>query len=70
MARNKVKVTSESSTGRNMRFRVPGGRGEMSRAQFVRGIERGDFPGYHVRVINGVKTPVSNPDGKRGNNLG
>ena len=24
---------------------------------------------YHNRVVNGIKTPCSNPDGKPGNNL-
>ncbi len=43
---------------------------EMTRARFVREIERGNYPNYHVRDVNGFKTPVSNPDGKEGNNLG
>ena len=33
-------------------------------------IESGSYDNYHVRNINGVKTPVSNPDSKSGNNLG
>jgi hypothetical protein len=41
----------------------------MSRSQFVKKIENGNYPNYHVRNIGGVKTPVSNPDGKSGNNL-
>jgi hypothetical protein len=36
---------------------------EMSRGEFVRQIQQGDYPNYHVRIINGVPTPVSNPDG-------
>jgi hypothetical protein len=42
----------------------------MSRTQFVKEIEKGNYSDYHVRKINGVKTPASNPDGKTGNNLG
>ncbi|MDE0246372.1 MAG: hypothetical protein OXO56_00370, partial [Gammaproteobacteria bacterium] len=43
---------------------------DMTRAQFVREIEQGNYPNYHVREIDGVKTPVSNPDGSSRNNLG
>ena len=28
------------------------------------------YPDYHVRVINGSKTPASDPDKSRKNNLG
>lgn len=65
----KVRTTSETTTGRNVRFKDPGKRGEMTRGQFVREIERGNYPDYHVRNVNGVKTPCSNPDGSTGNNL-
>lgn len=42
----------------------------MNRVEFVKQIEHGKFPDYYVRKINGLKTPVSMPDGKEGNNLG
>ena len=42
----------------------------MSRPQFVRAIENGQYPDYHVRNINHVPTPVSNPDRSTNNNLG
>ena len=42
----------------------------MTRAQFVKAIKQGSFPDYHVRNINGIKTPVSNPDKTKKNNLG
>ena len=42
---------------------------EMTRAEFVRQIEQGSYPNYHVREIRGTKTPVSNPDKSEGNNL-
>jgi hypothetical protein len=70
MARKRVVVTSESSTGRNQKFRDNSTGREMTRSQFVRQIESGQYQNYHIRDINGVKTPVSNPDGKKNNNLG
>ncbi len=69
MARKRVTVTQETETGRNQRFHDNRTGADMTRAQFVSRIERGDYPNYHVREINDVKTPVSNPDGKEGNNL-
>jgi len=58
----KVNKTKESKTGRNTHF-------EITRAQLVKQIENGTIGGYHIRVINGVKTPCSNPDGNKKNNL-
>ena len=42
----------------------------MSRAEFVRRIKAGEYEDYHVRRINNVDTPVSNPNKKKRNNLG
>ena len=42
----------------------------MTRNQFVNQIKQGNYENYHVRNINGVDTPVSNPDNTRNNNLG
>ena len=42
----------------------------MNAQQFVTSIEKGNYPDYHVRNINGIPTPCSNPDGDKGNNLG
>lgn len=69
MPRKRVSVTQESDSGRNLRFRDNRRGGEMTRAQFVNSIENGQYPEYHVRVINDVKTPVSNPDKSDANNL-
>lgn len=66
----KVSVIKENSTGRNETFKDNSTGKTMSRAQFVKEIEKGNYSDYHVREINGVKTPASNPDGKSGNNLG
>ncbi len=69
MARKRITVTQESESGRNQRFHDNFTGDDMTRGQFVRQIEQGNYSNYHVRRINGVKTPVSNPDGKKGNNL-
>jgi hypothetical protein len=65
----RVKVTQESETGRNERFHDNFTGADMTRPQFVNAIERGDYPKYHIREIDGVKTPVSNPDSSTNNNL-
>jgi hypothetical protein len=65
----RITVTEESDTGRNLRFRDNRTGDEMTRSQFVRQIENGNYPRYHVREINGVPTPVSNPDKSTNNNL-
>lgn len=70
MAFKRVSVTSENGHGRNQMFRDNVTRQELNRAQFVRRIEQGEYDGYHVRIIHGVKTPVSNPDSSGNNNLG
>ena len=65
----RIKVTKESDSGRNQRFRDTRNGEEMTRAQFVKQIENGQYPNYHVRKINNIKTPVSNPDETKNNNL-
>lgn len=69
MARKRITVTKESDSGRNQKFHDNRTGGDMSRTQFVKKIEHGDYQKYHVRNINGVKTPVSNPDSSKNNNL-
>jgi len=63
-------VSRESDSGRNETFHDNVTGRNMNRDQFVRSIERGNYDDYHVRVINGVKTPASNPDKNGSNNLG
>lgn len=70
MARKRVSVTKENSTGRNQQFHDNYTGEDMSRVEFVKKIEQGQYPNYHVREVGDMKTPVSNPDGKQGNNLG
>ena len=69
MVSKRVTVTKESNTGRNKQFHDNLTGADMTRPQFVKEIEQGNYPNYHVRKINGVKTPVSNPDETEGNNL-
>lgn len=68
--KSRVTVTSESDTGRNKKFQDTKTGVEMSRAKFVKEIEAGNYENYHVRKINGVKTPASDPNGNTGDNLG
>lgn len=70
MGRQRVSVTRENNTGRNQRFHDNYSGTDMTRSQFVREINNGNYENYHVRNINGIPTPVSNPDSKRNNNLG
>lgn len=69
MARKRVSVTRESKTGRNEQFRDNYSKTNMTRNQFVNNIKSGKYDNYHIRNINGVDTPVSNPDGSKNNNL-
>ena len=65
----RIKVTQESNTGRNQKFHDNFTGVDMTRAKFVREIKNGNYDNYHVRNINGIDTPVSNPDATRNNNL-
>ena len=66
----RVKVTKETSTGRNKKFHDNYTGKDMTQKQFVKEIEKGNYDKYHVRVVHGEKTPVSNPDRTTDNNLG
>ncbi|MDX6444645.1 MAG: hypothetical protein QOH71_1719 [Blastocatellia bacterium] len=66
----RITVTQESDTGRNENFHDNYTGRDMTRPQFVREIETGNYPRYHIRNINGTETPVSNPDSSENNNLG
>ena len=70
MSKPRVSVTSEAPSGRNQTFHDNRTGRNMNRQQFVRSIEIGNYEHYHVREINGIKTPVSNPDKSTNNNLG
>ncbi|PHR54440.1 MAG: hypothetical protein COA44_13060 [Arcobacter sp.] len=70
MGRKRVSTTCESDTGRNQKFHDNYNDKNMTRSQFVKEINKGNYENYHVRNINEVATPVSNPDSTRNNNLG
>lgn len=70
MQRKRIAVIKESDSGRNQRFRDNRTGQEMTRSQFVKQIENSQYPNYHVRVVNKIKTPISNPDNTTNNNLG
>lgn len=65
----RIKVTDESESGRNTRFHDNFTGVDMTRAQFVKEIDAGNYPNYVVRKQNGVDTPVSKPDSSKNNNL-
>ena len=60
----------ENETGRNEWFLDLAKGRLLSRDQFVREIESGNYPGYLVADINNISTPMSKPDGVSANNLG
>ena len=70
MAKPKFTVTSESDTGRNQKFHHNYTGKDLTRAALVKEIEAGKHSDMHVRKVNGVKTPVTNPDKAKNNNLG
>jgi len=68
--RKNIRVTKENGSGRNLRFLDPTLGKEMTRVQFTKEIDKGNYLGYYTRKINGLETPVSKPDNKANNNLG
>ena len=68
MAKAKVKVVRESSTGLNTRVEINGT--TYTNNQAYSRAEKGLVPGYHGVKRNGTKFIRSNPDGNKSNNLG
>ena len=66
----RIKVTKESDTGRNLEFHDNFTGKDMTRSQFVKEINNGNYDNYTVKKINNLDTPVSKPDTSRNNNLG
>lgn len=69
MAKN-VRSITQNLTGRNINFKDVSSGAKMTRSQFVSKIENNKYSDYHIRTINGIKTPCSNPDKSERNNLG
>ncbi len=68
-----IKVTKQSKTGMNTRFKDTNTGKEMTRGEFVKAIEQGKYKKFNImkkkiddRTIN---IPRSNPDNKKKNNL-
>lgn len=66
----RIKVTKESDTGRNLEFHDNFTGKDMTRSQFVKEINNGNYDNYTVKKINNLDTPVSKADSSRNNNLG
>lgn len=66
----RIKVTKESDTGRNLEFHDNFTGKDMTRSQFVKEINNGNYDNYTVKKINNLDTPVSKSDSSRNNNLG
>lgn len=64
-----VVVLKEDKSGRNELFFDLVKNLMFSREKFVAAIEAGSYPAYTVKMIKGLATPVSNPDGRETNNL-
>ena len=62
-------VKEKSTTGRNIKFQNKYTGESMTLLQFIGAIKNSQYTGYHLRKVNGVETPVSNPDNKKRNNL-
>jgi hypothetical protein len=60
----------KSKTGRNQSFFDIQKRVEFTREELVAQIQAGAYPGYSVKVIRGIETPVSKRDGRISNNIG
>lgn len=63
-------VIKQSETGRNELFLDVHTKEVLTLKQVVNCIKQGNYPDYHLRVINNKKTPCSNPDKSKQNNLG
>ncbi len=64
-----IKTIQESNSGRNERFKNINTGREYSRRELVNEIENGKVEKAHIRITNGIKTPCSNPDKSKNNNL-
>ena len=65
-----VIVLLENEKGRNDVFYDTIKNQVYLRDEFIAKIQAGEYPGYTVKTINGIETPVSKPDGRGTNNLG
>jgi hypothetical protein len=64
-----VIVLREASGGRNELFFDMVELVMFTREEFIAAIKAGRYPGYTIKILAGVPTPVSKPDKRRTNNL-
>ncbi|MDJ0725280.1 MAG: hypothetical protein QNJ38_09230 [Prochloraceae cyanobacterium] len=69
MLTKQISAIAKSKTGRNLQFRDNLTGRVMNLKQFTEAIESGKYSRYHNRIVRGLKTPCSNPDYSRFNNL-
>ena len=65
-----IVVLTKSETGRNEVYYDLLKRNVLTRDELVAVIRAGEYPGYSIKLIRGVETPVSKHDGKKINNIG
>jgi len=63
-------VVLKEENGRNEVFYDTAKNIILTREQLIALIEGGQYRGYTIKNIKGAPTPVSNPDGRKTNNLG
>ncbi len=66
----RLKVTKQSETGKNIRFKDAVTNRYMSLEQAVKAVNNGTYEGYHVRHTKNGDIIASNPDNSTNNNLG
>lgn len=64
-----VVVLVEDDKGRNQLFFDLFKQESLTREEFVTLIKENEYPGYFIKIINGIETPVSKPDSHNSNNL-
>tara|TARA_Y100000590_G_C15269184_1_gene844330 strand:- start:127 stop:357 length:231 start_codon:yes stop_codon:yes gene_type:complete len=64
-----IVVLTEDEKGRNQLFFDLFMQKSLTREEFVTKIKENEYPGYFIKIINGIETPVSKPDDHNTNNL-
>lgn len=73
MAKGILKVTKESSSGRNLEFQNIGNNEKLTASELINRLETGNSAyndRYYIKHQDGKKYIVSKSDGKEKNNLG
>ena len=73
MAKGILKVTKESSTGRNIEFQNKRNNEKLTATELIKRLKTGNSAyneGYYIKHQDGQKYIVSKPDGNEKNNFG